>query len=463
LPHLDAWDPHAGWAGSPPPGGNPYPSAYLLCLLLLSRLAEEKWVSPGLVERWVGERHPYWTGRVGAEGQSRIEDRESKIERESLDPPSSILHPPSSSLTSFLLGLAYQLRLVQAAKGPEGSWLVRLSPTGRHLLGFGPAPTPPPAYPQTLLVQPNLEILAYRQGLTPELIARLTRFAAWTGLGSACTLQLQPETVYRALESGETFETIVQTLGRHGMKATPAPVLDSLKTWANKRERISVYPSAVLLEFASAEHLSEALARGLPAARLSDKLAVVARESEVTYQLFRLTGTRDYSLPAEKCVDVEPDGVTLTIDLARSDLLLETEVQRFAEPVSAHAPTNSRPGPELVNGRRQYRLTPASLAAGRESGLSLPHLEGWFVQRTGQPLTPAARLLLTGWEVSPLELRRLCVLNMPTKELADGLVQWPGSRELIVERLGPTALVVAEEAAEALRERLHALGVHIRV
>ena len=51
-------------------------------------------------------------------------------------------------------------------------------------------------------MQPNLEIIAYRQGLTPALIARLTRFAAWKSLGAACTLQLEPETVYRALEAG---------------------------------------------------------------------------------------------------------------------------------------------------------------------------------------------------------------------------------------------------------------------
>jgi len=77
-------------------------------------------------------------------------------------------------------------------------------------------------------------------------------------------------------------------------------------------------------------------------------------------------------------VDVEADGVTLSIDLARSDLLLDTEVQRFAETV-----------PVWHHGRRFYRLTPTSLAAGKEGGVSLIALESWFVQRTGQPLSPA--------------------------------------------------------------------------
>src|SRR5262249_30349893 len=181
-----------------------------------------------------------------------------------------------------------------------------------------------------LLVQPNLEILAYRQGLAPALIARLAHFAAWKALGAACLLQLQPESVYRALEAGFTFETILQTLEQHGTRPTPAPVIDSLRTWANKRDRITIYPAAALLEFGSAEELNEALARGVPALRLTDRLALVPNDDAIDFKHFRLTGTRDYGLPPEKCVTIEPDGVTLTIDLSRSDLLLETELPRFA-------------------------------------------------------------------------------------------------------------------------------------
>ena len=44
-----------------------------------------------------------------------------------------------------------------------------------------------------------------------------------------------------------------------------------------------------------------------------------------------MTGTRDYSLLPEKCAEVDADGVTLAVDLARSDLLLDTEINRFAD------------------------------------------------------------------------------------------------------------------------------------
>jgi hypothetical protein len=430
---LETWNPRDGWCGSAGVG-NPYPSAYLLTLLLLARLPEEGWVRPDDLDEWIHAHHPFWhrdhggeRGRVSAPKQRR------------------------GWVATFLLGLAYQLRMLQAAKDAQGEWVVRLSPLGRWLLGLAEPPADAPPFPQTLLIQPNLEIVVYRQGLTPALIARLSRFAAWKNLGAACTLQLQADTVYRALEAGLTFETILQTLEQQGMRATPPSVVESLRTWANKRERISIYPSATLFEFVSADDLNEALARGLPGVRLAERLVAVASERAVDFRHFRLTGSRDYGLPPEKCVEVDSDGVTLTVDLARSDLLLETEIQRFAEPLN-HAG---------VNGRR-YRLTPGSLASSRESGLGLRELDDWFLQRTGQPLSPAARLLLTGAQYAPLAVRSLLVVHVATPELADGLLQWPSTRTLIQERLGPTALVITEEDEPALRERLASLGMTMR-
>ncbi len=429
LPRLATWDVLDGWRGDGDTGrGNPYPSAYLLCLLLLGRLPADAWADPLALETWIFEHHPYWKTEAPRPSQQR------------------------SWVAPFLLGFAYQLKMLQVAKGPDGDWLVRLSPVGRWLLGLGDAPPPPPAYPQTLMVQPNLEIVAYRQGLSPALVGQLTYFASWKSLGAACLLQLEPESVYRALEAGQTFETIQQALARHGIKAVPTAVLESLKTWAGKRERIAVYPSATLFEFASAADLEDALTRGLPATRVAERLAVVPSESSIDFRHFRLTGTRDYGLPPEKCVEVDADGVTLYIDLTRSDLLVETEVSRFAVPGEGNA----------REGRRQFRVTPASMMTARETGLGLRILEDWFQQRTGQPLPPATRLLLTGSQLPPAEMRRQLVLHVAASEVADGLLQWPGTRSLIEDRLGPTTLVIPAENLDVLKQRLAELGVSVK-
>jgi hypothetical protein len=428
LPHLRDWTPLDGWRGGAPPVGNPFPSAHLLVFLLLGRIPEHGWIRPDVVEAWIQVHHPYW------EGDSLRPSRQAPW------------------LEQFLLGVAYPLRLVQVGREPSGSVWVRLSPLGRWLTGQAAEAPPETAYPQTLLVQPNLEIVAFRQGLSAGLIAHLTRFAVWKTLGAACTLQLQPETVYRALEMGETFDSIRQVLEQHGTRALPPAVLDSLRTWANKRDRIAVYPSATLMEFASAADLNEALARGLEAVRIADTLAIVPSEDDIDFKHFRLTGTRDYALPPQKCVFVEPDGVTLTVDLSRSDLLLESELPRFAEPLE-------RGG--SANGRRQYRLTPASLGAARASGATLANLETWFQQRTGNPISPAARLLLTGAQVGAPRVQRHVVLHVELPELADGLLQWPETRSLLEGRLGPTALIVAEGRLAELRDKLKAVGVQL--
>ena len=425
LPRVRAWNPIDGWRGGEAPAGNPFPSAYLLAFLLLARLPADAWIPPAVIEAWLNEQHPYWSDESGRPSRRR------------------------PWVETFLLGVAYHLRLVQASRDAAGDWSVRLSPAGRWLLGLAEQPALESAFTQTLLVQPNLEIIAYRQGLTAGLIAKLTRFAAWKSLSTACTLQLEPETVYRALEAGESYESIRQALEQHSTKALPNAVLDLLRTWSNKRDRITIYPSATLMEFATTEDLQEALARGLPGVRISDRMVAVANEESMEFRHFRLTGSRDYGLPPDRCVSVEPDGVTLTVDLARSDLLLETEVPRFAALID-------RPS---TNGRRQYLLTPASLEAARAGGMQLGGLEAWFQQRTGEPLPPAARLLMAGAQAPPAHFQRHLVLHVASAETADGLMQWPETRELIAGRLGPTTLAVAEEQAEELRRMLAAVGL----
>ncbi|HEV8061518.1 MAG TPA: helicase-associated domain-containing protein [Gemmataceae bacterium] len=421
------WNPRQGNVAEPTASA-PFASAYVLSLLLLAAMPEGEWARPADLDTWLHEYHPFWM----------VEDVRPSQRR--------------PWVATFLLGFAYPLKLVQAAKDAEGGWLVRLAPTGRWLLGFASEPPPSPAFPQTLLVQPNLEIIAFRQGMTPSLIARLTRFANWKSLGAACTLQLNAESVYRGLESGLTFESLLQVLEKHGTRALPTSVVESLRTWADKRERITVYPSATLLEFGSPEDLNEALSRGINGMRMSDVLLIVPGELPIEMlKHFRVSGNRDWAAPPEKCVEVAEDGVTLAVDLARSDLLLETQMQRFSEPVDG----------VTVQGHRRYRMTPSSLEQARKTGLDVKDLDEWFVQRTGFSLSPAGRLLLQGSASSQVKLRQRLVLDVGAEKIADGLLQWPQTRGLIEERLGATTLAIAQEQWAALRERIQGLGIQV--
>src|SRR5262249_60105093 len=101
---------------------------------------------------------------------------------------------------------------------------------------------------------------------------------------------------------------------------------------------------------------------------------------------FRLLGIRDYAARPQRCVKFAPDGVTFTVDVAASDLLLEAELSRLAVPLNAD-------GTE-----RQFRITPETAAAVRQQGLTVAELDQWSLDRSGEPLAPSARLLLAGAE-----------------------------------------------------------------
>lgn len=418
-------------------------SAGIGLLVALAQIEAETWCSLDDLAAWLVCRHPRWKPKQ-TEGD---EEAASSI-------PSSL----SDWLRAFLLGFAFPMRLIEAAKDAGEAWFVRLTALGRGVLGLGPLPSLP-QYPQTLLVQPNLEIIAYRQGLTPELIGQLSRFCEWKSLGAACTLQLTPESVYRGLETGLTHDEILRLLQQHTVRELPAAVVQALKTWADKRERVTVYAAATLLEFASADDLQAALARGLPAVVLTDRLALVEREDDLDYRHFRLIATRDYGLPPDQCVSVSDDGVTLSVDMARADLLLETELQRFAEPVSASTGVIAETQRSYEHNRRVYRLTPDSLRKAREEGLTTQMIDDWFRRRTGGETPAAVRLLLNGHAESPLRVCPLLVLRTPSPHVADGLMQWPESRKLIQERLGPTALAVEQAHLPALLDLLRSVGI----
>ena len=306
---------------------------------------------------------------------------------------------------------------------------------------------PPPAFPQTLLVQPNAEILAYRQGLTPTLIATLSRFARWKGLGPACTLDLTAEQTYHGLESGLTLPMMMQALARHSSRPVPPAVADLLQRWSSKRERITVFASAVLVEFESPAELATAVNRGIVAVRLTDRIGMTAEGIEPALTQLRLIANRDYEARPQRCVVVGDDGVTLTVDAAAADLLLDAEIGRFAIPLPSepHAP-------------RRFRLDAELLRRATDS-LSLADVDTWFADRTGQPLSPAGRLFLLGPRVAQPVAARLLVVRFATEELTDGAMQWPDARALIAERLGPNVVAVAEEDLDHLRRILAAVSI----
>ena len=422
---IETWDPRKGYAPTES-GFSPTPTA---AILLFDALAG----APGSAKSaadlagplW--ENHPSWPSVL------------SRDDAKSLG---------AEWVEAFLNGVAFPLRIVEILPGETRQY--RLTEFGRHLFCGEPEPAPPQPFPQTLTVQPNAEMIVYRQGLSPQLVAELSRFAAWKQLGPACTLELNAEETYRGLESGLTLAVVKQTLDRHAMRPLPANVADLLRRWADKRERITVYPSATLVEFLHPSELDLALSRGIVSVKLTDHIGLTADGRDPEFKALRLIGNREYDARPVKCVTVAADGLTLTVDAGQADILLEAEIVRLAEPVPANG-----------SGPRQFRMSPATLRAAHDRGLNLEGLDRWFATRTGEPLSAAGRLFLAKEPSSP-GTKTCRVVRLPSVEFADGLVQWPSTGELIRERLGPTALVVDDGDLPTLRELLKGLGIELK-
>ncbi|MBN2391016.1 MAG: helicase-associated domain-containing protein, partial [Anaerolineae bacterium] len=100
------------------------------------------------------------------------------------------------------------------------------------------------------IVQPNLEILVYLEHVTPEQLVFLEQHAARIAAQQhTAQYRLGQETVYEALEKGSTLEGMLATLQTGSSAPLPQNVTVELREWAARRERMTLYQRARLLEF----------------------------------------------------------------------------------------------------------------------------------------------------------------------------------------------------------------------
>lgn len=448
------------------------PFTRTVVLLWLATLGQEDWIATEDLATFLRDRDPKWD-RPAFQGPSDLAEvgqgRPPQKRGKSSTGDSST---SSSAIDAMLLGMAYQLGLVRAAEEVStGRRVVQLSMLGRYLLALGPPPGSRPAYEHFLFVQPSFEVIAYRQGLNSAIIGRLSRFTRWTQVGAALALTLTAESVYRGLEGGMTPQSMLDELQKHSPRPLPPGVAEAFRSWAGRRDRVTYHGSATLVEFVTPEDLQAAL-EGWPEqadrpgpVRVTDRLLLVEDDRTIPFQRFRLTGSRNYRNPAETCVEVGSDGITLTLDPARSDLLVDAELSRFAEerePLTVIVPGPSgQPGTSQP--RRRFVVTTDSLARATAAGMTPGSLSQWFSKRTGAPSPPALRLILAaGTPGTPaFEGRRRLIVRSHSPDLIDGLTQHPATRDYLGERLGPLAVIVEESAIPGLRQALAKLGLSI--
>ena len=346
---------------------------------------------------------------------------------------------------------------------------MQLSALGRYVLAVGPTPPPRPAFEQFLFVQPNFEVIAYRQGLTPQLVGRLSRFAWWTQIGSALELKLSRESIVFGLDRGSKPEWMLETLTRHSQRPLSRGVIEAINHWAERRERVVFYAATTLIEFGNqsragpgARALAGRRRRG-SAGAVAERFLLVEDDRTVPYARLRLTSSRDYRRPPDVCVTVEPDGVTLVLDPARADL--------WSMPSWPSSPTAYLPRTKL-RASRSGAAAPVRdhgrVVAKRDQPRAWPRAATERMVRAPRgKADPGLRSSSCCWRkssrVPTLKAARIVVLTLPRAEVLEGLRQHPATRRFLGEGLGPTSVAVPENQVAALQSALKELGITLDV
>lgn len=438
-------------------------------LLWLSRLDDDQWAALDDLAEHLTAKYPEWD-------RLTFRPEDEAVAPAGRRPPGSRGKPGGTMargargqriLSALLLGSGYAFGLIRAAETKDdGRTVVQLTALGKYVLAMGPPPPPRPSFERFLFVQPNLEIIAYRQGLTPRLVGQLSRFAWWTKIGAAMELKLTQQSILLGLEGGLTPAQMLEVLTRHSQRGLPTVVSDAIGRWASRREQITFYAAATLIEFTSPEERDQALALWQADdpqsfTSVADRFLLVENAQRIPTDRIRTSGARDYRHPPDRCVAVEEDGITLSLDASRSDLLIDAELSRIADEQSASRP----PRGTAVPGDRKYLVSAASLARAAELGITPTQIADWFVRRTGTGPPPAVKLLMRSISPTPtlLKSRRMIVLSTPSEELLDGLLQHPATRPHLGDRLGPTAVAVPSDRLEMMREVLKSLKIELEI
>jgi hypothetical protein len=439
-------------------------------MLWLAKLGENEWVAVEDLAAFLRARSPQWSAasflELPAPDGVTPEPEPARKPKKGRPKEANTVSPEEADalvVGALLLGAGYQFGLIRVAEeAGTGRKAVQLTALGRYVLALGPPPPARAVYEHFLFVQPSFEIIAYRQGLSPSLVGQFGRFTLWSQVGAALATRLTPESVYRGLEGGLTPEGMLDLLGRHSPRALPAGVAEAVRTWSGRRDRITYHAAATLVEFATPADAAAALAEwpagvGPPPLPISERLILVENDATIPWSRFRMTGSRNYRTPPEACVEVGDDGVSLTLDMARSDLLVDAEIARFADEVAPESSSGTS-GP-----KRRFVVSAASLARAEESGLTPQSLAQWYERRTGNESPPALRLLQlsSGPKPPALTTVRILVVRTPSADLLDGLLQFTETRDYLGERLGPTSVAVFEASLPLFRSALERLGLSL--
>ena len=246
-------------------------------------------------------------------------------------------------------------------------------------------------------------------------------------------------------------------------------MIDAVRNWATRRERVTYYAAATLIEFGSTRRARPGAGILARRRRMAAPIAVAERfllvEDERTDpvrppppdQLARLSparrGLRD-GRARRRLAGARPGA------LGPSGRRRAGTVRRRAASARAGPRPDDGAGTAAVRGHRRV------VAPGHEPG-HLPAAARRVVRATDRRRDPARRPAPAACarhrESRRSKAARMVVLNLPSVELLDGLLQHPATSPLLGDRLGPTSVAIPDDQMAPLQKVLKELGIHLEL
>lgn len=340
-----------------------------------------------------------------------------------------------------LLGTLAHLGLIEPGVAPARGQqrpCFRLTGLGQAVFGTPERAAAEPAYEaQFLTVQPNHEILAYLNVADPRAVWPLAQMARRVSASGerVQTFTLSRESVYQALESGLTTETIREFLSRHSKTGLPDLVAHSLDEWGRKRESL-IFRTGIAL-------------RAGPPGKPSP-FAGMAKPRPVadSFVLLPPTATRglkedihrNHHAFARPAWQVDEEG-RVRVDDATDSVCL-ARLAQFADPEGKH-----------------WRITAASVGRAHERGIPAEQILGWLAEHLSHALPAIIETAIRNWS-SPagVFLGELVMLQINQPQAYAMVRDCLRFQSLLLGAVPPNWFVVRPEQRPELERRLSELG-----
>ena len=338
-----------------------------------------------------------------------------------------------------LLGTLAFLGLVERAGTAEKERpCFRLTELGRIVFAApevaGVEYTPDPKF---LVVQPNHEVLAYLDVADARAIwplALMARRVSSPGV-AVQTFTLTRESVYQALESGVSLETIQKFLTEHSRTGLPANVALSLIEWSRKREALTLRTGVTVVVVPTGATVPPTLADKGRA--LGERCALLPPKVVHKWKGFTF---HDHREETEPCWRVEEDG-RVHME-GRANAVALARLSQFAD----------------ADGTG-WRISAASVARAREHGISAEVMLGWLRAQALGAVPALVELMVRNWAGGGrVFFGPLLMLQVPDQQAYVTIAGHPRFQSLLLERLPPNWLIVRSEMRAEFESLLKELG-----